>query len=225
MKQTTFRSLSKQNAFIQSNPNLKNESTIYDAFLGVRGILSKQMEFNVSANFSETRNKALFVWDSSSVHANRNQYNVIYDTVTMFKAEASLSYQLGEKLKLDGIARFYNYMAKNNSYAWNLPVYQFIVRGSYVLQDKFTFTLDINGEGGRKALVYDSLEAKTTFEDGQYAKNLGFILDANIGVEYQYTSRLSAFLQCNNVAAQQYYRWYNYPVQAFQLMGGVTFKF
>lgn len=225
VKQNTFKTLSEQNAFMQSNPTLKNESTPYNAYLGIKGILTKQMEFNAFASYSEVRNKALFVSDSSALHRNRNQFNVIYDTMQIFMAEASLSYQLDEKIKIDGIGRFYNYLAKNNSYAWNLPVYQFIVRGNYVLNNKFIFSLDVNGEGGRRALVYDSLEANTGIEDGQINKKLGLIVDANIGVEYRYTSRISAFLQCNNVAAQQYFRWYKYPVQSFQVLGGVTFKF
>jgi hypothetical protein len=84
----------------------------------------------------------------------------------------------------------------------------------------------LNGEGGRKALIYDTTDKdKTTIEDNQIAKELGLIIDANVGVEYRYTNRISAFLQCNNVAAQQYFRWYKYPVQAFQIMGGVTFRF
>ena len=225
MKQGTFKSLATQNPFLQSNPELRNESTPYNAFLGVRGIITKQLEFNACANYSEVRNKALFVADSNAVHRNLNQFRAIYDTINIFSAEATVAYQMNEKIKVDATGRFFNYMAKHNSYAWNLPTYQFIVRGTYVLQNKFIFTLDVNGEGGRKALVYDSTEAKTTVEDKQIAKDLGFILDANVGVEYRYTNRISAFLQCNNVAAQQYFRWYKYPVQAFQIMGGVTFRF
>lgn len=227
MKQGTFKTLATQNPFLQSNPELRNESTPYNAFLGVRGIITKQLEFNVCANYSEVRNKVLFVSDSNAVHRNLNQFRAIYDTMNIFSAEATVAYQLNEKIKVDATGRFFNYsMIKNNTYAWNLPTYQFIVRGTYVLQNKFIFTLDLNGEGGRKALIYDSTDKdKTTIEDNQIAKELGLIIDANIGVEYRYTNRISAFLQCNNVAAQQYFRWYKYPVQAFQIMGGVTFRF
>jgi hypothetical protein len=227
MKQGTFKSLATQNPFLQSNPELRNESTPYNAFLGVRGIITKQLEFNVSANYSEVRNKVLFVSDSNAVHRNLNQFRAIYDTMNIFSAEATVAYQLNEKIKVDATGRFFNYsMIKHNNYAWNLPTYQFIVRGSYVYQNKFIFTLDVNGEGGRKALIYDSTDKdETTIEDNQIAKDLGFIIDANVGVEYRYTNRISAFLQCNNVAAQQYFRWYKYPVQAFQIMGGVTFRF
>jgi hypothetical protein len=226
MKQGTFKSLATQNPFLQSNPELRNESTPYNAFLGVRGIFTKQLEFNVCANYSEVRNKALFVSDSNAVHSNLNQFRAIYDTMNILSVEATAAYQLNEKIKLDATGRFFNYsMIKHNSYAWNLPTYQFIVRGLYSFQNKFIFTLELNGEGGRKALAYDSTEINTKVEDKQVIKDLGFIIDANVGVEYRYTNRISAFLQCNNVAAQQYFRWYKYPVQAFQIMGGVTFRF
>ena len=186
----------------------------------------RKIQENYSANYSEVRNKVLFVLDSNAVHSNLNQFRAIYDTMNILSVEATAAYQLNEKIKLDATGRFFNYsMIKHNSYAWNLPTYQFIIRGLYELQNKFIFTLDLNGEGGRKALAYDGTEINTKVEDKQIIKDLGFIIDANVGVEYRYTNRISAFLQCNNVAAQQYFRWYKYPVQAFQIMGGVTFRF
>jgi hypothetical protein len=79
-------------------------------------------------------------------------------------------------------------------------------------------------EGGRKALVYEAGE-DVIEENLQFAKNLGIIADVNIGAEYRYNKRLSAFIQFNNVASQSYQRWYNYPVQRFQVLGGVTVRF
>ena len=226
LKQNNFKSLTSQNAFMQSNPTLNNESN-YNLFAGIKGILTKRMEFNVSTTFAWVNNKALFVSDSASVHRHRNQFNVIYDTLSIFTAEASLSYQMNEKLKLDGIGRFFTYQSKSttNPYAWNLPMYQFIVRANYVLNKKLILHLDLNGEGGRKALVYDSTLPNVFKENGKFIKDLGLIVDGNIGAEFRYTDRISGFLQINNVAAQQYFRWYNYPVQALQIMGGVTIRF
>ena len=223
LKQNNFKALTAQNPFMQSNPTLNNESN-YTAFLGIKGILTKRMDFNVSASFAQVANKALFVNDSASIHRNRNQFNVIYDTMQIFTAEASVSYQQNEKLKVDVIGRFFHYQANNNPYAWNLPMYQFILRGNYVLNNRFSFHLDLHGEGGRKAQLFDSTLTSIK-EDGKYVKDLGLIIDGNIGAEYRYTERISAFLQINNLAAQNYFRWYNYPVQALQIMGGVTVRF
>lgn len=223
LKQNTFRSMSFDNEFILSNQQLQNESNSINAFVGIKGTLTKRIGFNASASFSNHKGKMLFVTDT--VYAKgRNQFRAIYDTMNITTLEGSISYQLAEKLKIDGIGRFFSYNTRNESYAWNLPQLQVIVRGTYNLYDKFLVRLDMNYEGGRKGLVFEK-EENTVLENGQYAKKLGFIADVNLGVEYRYNKRISAFVEFNNLAAQRYQRWYHYPVQGFQVMGGVTFRF
>ena len=201
---------------------MQNENTSIDLYFGIKGTLSKKIGFNVNASFANVKNKALFVTDS--LFSMGNQFGVIFDTMNVTTLEASISYQLNEKLKVDGVGRYYSYQLKNNTYAWNLPQFQILARGTYNLFDKFLVNLDLNFECGRKALVYTK-EENTIEENNQFAKPLGVIADVNLGLEYRYNKRISAFLNCNNFAAQRYNRWYNTPVQGFQVMGGVTFRF
>lgn len=222
MEQVTFKSLTGENEFLLPNVQLQNENRSIDFYGGIKGTLSKRVSFNVEGSFANVKNKALFVTDTT--YSIGNQFAVIYDTMNVATIEGSISYQLNEKLKVDGIGRFNSYVLNNNSYAWNLPQLQFVVRGSYNLFDKFLFNLDVDLEHGRKALTYGPGEGVTE-ENGQYIKTLNFIADANLGVEYRYNKRISAFVQANNFAAQSYQRWYNAPVQQFQFLGGVTFRF
>ena len=222
MTQQSFKSLTDDNEFVLSHVTLRNEHKAIEGIIGIKGTLSKRIGFNVFAGFANVKDKALFVTDT--LYSKGNRFNVIYDTMNVATVEGSLTYQYEEKTKIDLIGRYFSYNAFNNVYAWNLPTLQFILRGSYNLYDKFIFSADINLEGGRKGLVY-TMEDDVVEENNQLAKNLGFIADANIGVEYRYNKRISAFLNFNNVAAQRYRRWYNYPVQGFQVMGGVTFRF
>lgn len=222
MTQLTFKGVTDVNEFALSNQQLRNEHKALDAYIGLKGTLAKRIGFNVSASFAHVKDKALFVTDTT--YSAGNRFAVIYDTMNVTTIEGSLSYQLREKTKIDVIGRYYSYNARNNTFAWNLPQLQFIIRGSYNLYDKFIFTADLNMEGGRRALVYKK-EAGVTLEDNQLAKKLGFLADANLSVEYRYNKRISAFLNFNNFAAQRYKRWYNYPVQGFQVMGGVTVRF
>lgn len=222
LKQNTLQSLTSQNPFIRVNQQLLNEHNPFDIYGGFKGTLSKRMSFNIGASFAQIENKALFVTDTFGVY--RNQFNVIYDTLNLTTIEGSLSYQMSEKLKIDGIARFYSYEMYNQARAWNLPQFQCLIRGSYNLYDKFSISLDGSLETGRNALVYAAGDGVKE-ENGQYFVSLGTIVDLNLGVEYRYSQRVSAFLQLNNVAAQRYNRWYNYPVQPFQVMGGVTARF
>lgn len=222
MNQVTFKSLIRQNQFMLSNVQLRNENKSIDFYGGIKGTLSKRISFNVGASFANVKDKAFFVTDTT--YSQGNKFGVIYDTMNVATIEGSLSYQLNDKLKIDGIGRFNSYTLNNNSYAWNLPQMQFIVRAAYNLFDKFLFNVDVDIETGRKALVYAPDEGVSE-ENGQFIKTQGIIIDANLGVEYRYNKRISAFVQLNNFASQSYMRWYNAPVQQFQVMGGVTFRF
>lgn len=222
MTQQSFKSLTDVNEFALSNLDIRNEHKALEGYVGLKGTLSKRIGFNVSASFGNVKDKALFITDT--LYSGRNRFAVLYDTMNIALVEGALYYQLMEKTKIDVIGRYYSYNARNNTYAWNLPQVQFIIRGTYNLYDKFLFSLDVNLEGGRRALVYTK-EDGATEENNQFSKPLGFVADANLGLEYRYNKRISAFLNLNNLAAQRYKRWYNYPVQGFQVMGGVTFRF
>lgn len=221
LKQNTFRSITQVNEFVLPNLDFKNESTAFDVNVGFKGTISKTISFNLEGSYSQVKNKLLFVTDT--MYSLRNKFNVAFDNGNIMKIEGNLSYQKNEKLKVDLIGRFFSYEMDSFIYAWNLPMYQFVGRGHYNLYDKFIVNLDFNVEGGRKALVYEK-EKGVLEENNQLAKDLGVITDINLGIEYRYNTRISAFIQGNNLASQRYKRWYNTPVQGIQVMGGVTFR-
>jgi hypothetical protein len=223
LKQNTLRNLTRQNEFLLPNSRLLSESTVFDAYAGFKGVLSKQLSFNIGANYARVNNKALFVNDT--LYSNLNKFSVIYDSMNIMTIEGSLSYQMNEKLKLDGIGRFFSYETTNQSYAWNLPQFQFKIRGNYVLNERFIFNLDVTLETGRKALVFDSTIAGVVIENNQFAAPLKTFADINLSTEYKFNKMISGFIQLNNLGAQRYLRWYNYPLTGFQIMGGATFKF
>ncbi len=222
LKQQSFKSLTDENEFILSHVNLQNEHKAFDAYLGFKGTVSKRIGFNAFISFSHAKGKALFVTDT--LFSAGNRFRVIYDTMNVAKIEGSMYYQLKEKLKIDLIGRYYSYNLRNNIFAWNLPQMQVVLRGNYNLFSKFILQVDLNLEGWRRAQVF-APGKNIHEEDGQYGLKLGFLADANISLEYRYNKRISGFINFNNVAAQRYKRWYNYPVQGFQAMIGATFRF
>ena len=95
--------------------------------------------------------------------------------------------------------------------------------GKYNLEDKFLVSLDIFTIGNQIAQLneLDVITGSTLVSQ----KTLKGITDINVGAEYRYNKKLSAFVRFNNIAGMRYYRWNNYPTQKFNLMGGLTFSF
>ena len=222
LTQNTFSKLAGENEYINASLPLENENNPYDIYGGIKGTLSKKMGFNVNASFKKITNKAFFITDTNAVY--NNTFDVLYDSLIHTRIEASIYYQMDEKLKIDGLARFNSYEMMHHAFAWNLPVLEFQLRGSYNLYDKFLLNIDGRIETGRKALVYEAGEGVLEENDQLYV-NLGSIVDFNLGVEYRYNKRITAFFQLNNIISQRYNSWYNYPVQPIQVMGGVSFRF
>jgi hypothetical protein len=225
LKQVTYRSLAAENEFMLTNVQLRNENKVIDLYGGIKGTLSKRMSFNLSASFARIQDKAFFL--SDTIYSSRNKFGLVYDTLNLATIEGALSYQLREKLKIDAIGKFYSYELNNLEYAWNLPIWEVTTRGSYNLFDKFLVNVDLHVEGGRKAQYYEDSILQIGQAPVTQVKqmDLGLIADVNLGLEYRYNKRLSAFIQLNNLASQRYMRWYNYPVQIFQFMGGITARF
>lgn len=222
LKQNTLQALAEVNPFIRTNITLRNEHNPYDIYGGFKGTLSKTLSFNVGVHFLHIQNKAFFVTDT--LHSFDNYLTVAYDTLNQTTFEGSMTYQAAEKLKIEVLGRYNIYQLYHNAFAWNLPVLQFNLRGAYNLNNKFSAQIDANIETGRKALVRSSTP-DAQVQDMQSYVDLGAIVDINLGLEYRYTPRVSLFLQANNLAAQRYNRWYSYPVQPFQVMGGITARF
>jgi len=220
LTQNTYKSLNRNNYYINSSVDLKNTKE-FKFYAGIKGTLSKTMSFNFKIHSTKLTDKALYINDT--IFTDQYRFNVIYDDVAVLGVGGSLSYQKSEKLKIDAIVDYYNYSTSTQKYAWYLPEFVTTLRASYNIYDKIYAKLDFRLEMGRKSPNGVLNPDPTQTNDELF--NLGALADANLHVEYRYSKRISAFVQFNNIANQKYQRWFNYPVYGFQVLGGVTFGF
>lgn len=221
VKQNSFKSINRENPYINPGISLNNTKTM-NIYAGIKGTLSKKMSFNARFTYKLINNLPLFVNDT--LFSDLYRFRVIYNDMNVLGIDGSVSYQAGEKLKVDLLGEYNQYSSKYSGsiyqYAWNLPTYVVTLRGNYNLYDKIYIKADFTLKGGRK-----SPEGLFAIDPANANFDLGVIADANLHAEYRYSKRLSAFIQFNNLAAQRYMAWYRYPVQGFQVMGGITFGF
>ncbi|MEZ4938912.1 MAG: hypothetical protein R2799_15090, partial [Crocinitomicaceae bacterium] len=222
LKQNNFRNLTQENQYILLSHQQINEATVFDAYLGFRGHITKEMTFNIMGSFARVRNMNLYVNDTT--YTLGNQFDVVYDTAYIAHVNASLGYQLGEKLRIDVVGDYFYYIMNNEAYAWNRPDYRIMLSGKYNLSHKLIVGLDLTMEGGRKAKLLTT-DPNTLDKNGMKYKKLGFLADLNLNVEYRWNKRISTFLNLNNLAFQKYQLWDQYRVQGFQAMLGATFSF
>ena len=222
VKQNSLYALYNVNPYILTNVSVKNEVAPYDITLGFKGVGGKRISYGVMANLSKINQKAFFVTDT--LLSSGNRFTVIYDSLSYAKIEGNFAYQQSDKLNIATTLRYHSYTLLNEAKAWNLPQFEFLLNGSYNLYHKFIVNVELEMSFNRFAKMYAPGQ-DVVAENGQYYTSIGSIVDGNIGLEYRYNPRLSAFINVNNVASQRYLRFYNYPVLPIQFLAGITARF
>lgn len=218
------------NTFYQDNPFIStnalaplNSNQKYDIYGGVRGSISNKITFKTSASMQKIDNQPLYVKEFNTLL--QNKFAVIYDEIDFFNLNGEVTYQQLEKIKVLLIADYFSYNADKELEVWHKPNYKITLSGIYDLEDKIIARVDFFILGKQYAKEMTTLLTNEGTITTATAKKLDGIFDANLGFEYRYTKKLSAFLNFNNIFAIRYQRFQDYPTQRFNLMGGLTYSF
>jgi len=223
VQRTSINTLRIENPFITGTPELKNTRTAYDTYLGVRGVYSSNISYNISGGFKEVKDMALFVSNVPGF-SYENVYRPVYDTVKIAYVKAQVSYQKEEKWNLLWRLGYNSYETTREVKAWNLPEFISDVTLRYNLQDKIIAKTSMTFMSSRYYKT-DQTNGAEQLSATVYGRKLDPIFDFNLGLEYRFTKKLSAFIDLNNILSQNYEIWGNYKVQGINVMGGVTYSF
>lgn len=221
-ERNSYKILSDINPFISPSLNLKNTNTNLHINGGLRGKMSANLSYDAGADYKVTKDLPLFVNYSANVL--QNKFITVYDDVNILNVYGLLAYQTSEKLFIYAKGNVYNYKTTKEVKAWHKPKYDVTLSARYSLKEKIVAKVDVFFIGSQFAKS-SIISTTTPYLPIIYTKTLKGVTDVNLGLEYRYTKRLSAFINFNNIAAMRYQRWNNYPTYRFNLLGGVTFCF
>jgi hypothetical protein len=226
LMQNSFYGSKEVNPFVSPTLDMNPTSKTYDVFAGVKGKLTKSLAYNVRAGYTNEKDKALF---KSNLYSNvlntegysfGNSFGLVYDTVKTLGVFGELATVISKHLSIGVNATFSTYSTENQGEAWNLPTLQASMFSTFNITTSLYggFSLFYVGERSdeNSNLVLGAEDSLVTLE--------GY-LDANVNVGCQITERLSVFVKGNNLLGDGYQKWYNYPVQGIQIMGGASYKF
>lgn len=218
----TFSTFFDINPYTISTAEIKNTKQKFHFYGGIKGRISNRWSYDFSYSFESNNDYALFVNDT--VYSYENRFNVIYDDIKLNRFFVSINYRNSEKLKMSLTSNFYNYTTNKQLFAWNQPNLKIDFLVNYNLSDKFLVNFDIFYIGNRKAASLNPVEG-IGINEGVYVVDLDAYFDVNLRFEYRYNSRLSGFVEFNNLLSSKYDLWYKYQVQPFFGLVGVTFSF
>ncbi len=212
--QNTYEQLSTQNPFLFNNYS-QQQTKFQRAFGGFESSIGQHLSFNASVAWQQWKGLPLFI-NNYTMSADGNYYTVVNDSSTQaIVIKADVRYQFAEKFSIGIDGKWSNFLRlENNDKAWMQPAIQLHGKLNWQMLNPLRFHADINFWDGLYALDAAGLTQK-----------LPAFADLSLGAEYNIISRVSLFLQANNVLGTKYQRWYQYPVYGFNIIGGARLKF
>ncbi len=210
LRKNHFKSLTDYNPFMVSELYDIRNSKFYDFYGGVKGTASG-LEYSLQGGYKPTDDLALFELDDQKLW---NRFDVLYDTVNIIYLKGSIKGHLFPNFDISGsvVKNFYDVTTQEE--AWYLPTLQANVGVAY---------LALDGKLRLKAETY--VTEAVPFEELPIPNEPNLLFDVSLAADFFFTENIGAFLHLNNLAANEYRRWYGYPSYGINVLGGVTARF
>ena len=227
------RKIVDENPYIVPALSLRPTNHKLIVFAGLKGRVTDKVAYNFKGSYSIIDDQYFFVNDTSLLDYQgdrlKNQFTVEFANTTLLRLQGEIVVRPADNWKVFLKGNFYSYThdqwsgldpadtityEPDEDHPWNKPSWDISLQARYNMGDKILVDLGIYTIGSRYYKIVNPTDTDGT---------LPWILDANLGVEYRYTKLLSFWLRINNVAAQQYYLYNQYPAYRFRAMLGFTY--
>jgi hypothetical protein len=211
LESNNFRKTVEENPYVIPGLSLRPTSHKLIGYVGLKGRFSDAVAYNLKGSYSIIDDQYFFVNDSSSVLM--NQFNVVYDDITLLKLQGEFSVRPADSWKIFLKGNYYKYTLVREDYPWNKPTFDVTLLARYNMGDKILVNGGVSAIGARYYENFNPVLDET----------LPLTIDANLGIEYRYSKLLSFWVRFNNLAAQKYFLYHNYPAYRFRAMLGLTY--
>ncbi|MBK6341425.1 MAG: hypothetical protein IPF41_02250 [Flavobacteriales bacterium] len=222
-RRNSFRSLTRENPWLNPAPRQRNTSKLFDAYGGLRGSFGNNLGFDVRASFSSHEDMPLYINTPNTPFGDR--MDVVYDEVEIMDFSGELTYSTAKDTRLSARIDVYTYATRVEDEPWNLPPYKLTFAARHNLRDKLVLKAEAMFLGRRTAYRAPEASTDSSVVAVSTRTQLDGFLDLYLGAEYRYTKRLSMFLDISNLSASKYERWYRHPTQRGLIMLGATYAF
>lgn len=228
LEQNTYSDFVGENPFLSPTLDIKPTDKQYDIFAGLKGKLSNSVSYNIRGSYLNERNKALFKSNdytennTNEDYAFGNSMKVVYDDTKTLSFYGELKADISDDVTFGINGTFSSYTNEFQSVVWNLPAVKLNAKIDFNITKKWYAGANVFFVGERKD---QKLNTDIVYVIAPSPITLDSYFDVNAHLGFKYSDRLTGFLRANNIANKGYQKWLDYPVQGFQLVLGVNYKF
>ncbi|MBT3382257.1 MAG: hypothetical protein HN778_13700 [Prolixibacteraceae bacterium] len=239
-----YSKIAYENPFVDPQHDVKNSFEKLHFYGGFDGKFATKTNFKIAVDYSMINDQPLYylfkyIYPTAgplpSPSIIDNDFDVLYDNLDLLKFNLEIFHTSSEKLDLLISGNYYVYKLETQDEAWNLPDWDAKLSLAYKITEQLSVSSDIFLVGKRNALIIDATgfdPRPIPFFDltelpfvNQSSYNLSTAIDLNFAANYKITQKFSVFAQLNNFGFQKYQRWFGYPVQSFNFLGGLSYAF
>jgi hypothetical protein len=215
-ERNSFLKFTDDNPFVITNLPLSFKNVKYKFYGGFNSNIANTLDLYFIIAKSQVKNQYFYV--NSESDSLNNSFSVIYDdNCDVFELKADIAWHYSQHFSLT-YSFHLNQYSTSQILPWQVSDFDMNLQAAYNIQNKVMIDLAI--------IYFDRMYARTYGPNNTIeSKYLRDRFDANLGIEYSFSRMISAFVRLNNLASVRYYYWNNYPVQKFNILGGLSFSF
>lgn len=225
VRSNSYRNFSLQNPYLSPTLQILPSFKPYEIFAGAEGALPKNLSYQAKIFYSKTENLPMFIanpWATSEKYGYEltNSFSALYDDVMSYGAQAEINGNINQKHQVGVRVNYTSYVPEKQEKAWNLPEIGANIYANFQIIPNWNAGTELFFVGERHDVShhYHLLSNASPLR-------LKSFFDANLSTSYTLARRWTIFLKANNILNQNYTQWSFYPVQGFQILGGLCYQF
>ena len=193
---------------------------------GVRGTITSIFRFHGFFSTAQYEDFVLFRPTFENDTAPFAAFQAVYDTVGVRTLGGEAEFDLGRAWSFSGGFKLHRYNVRTEDRAWNLPNVTWSAAATYMWIEGLSITADATYVGERYSITRSADYGENTpLDNGNFELRMPRFVDFNLTGNYTYNDRLGGWLTLANLTNAKYETWGGFPVQGFQVLGGVNYAF
>ncbi len=232
LQQNSYYDYSVENPFVAPTLAVHPTDRQYEAYLGLKGQLTPDLSYTVKGSYTTENFRPLYILNPQNeargdekAYNYGNSFRVFYDDLRTIAIFGELQLSLNRNFSMGVSGSAYDYGTETENPAWNLPDVEARLFLDYQIGSGWYLGANLFYVGQREDFSSVALPNTDPLLYPATLLTLDGFFDANLQLGYHVNEQLSLFAKASNLANNSYQRWAQFPVQGFQVLGGVSYKF